>query len=60
MEELYEQLKVFLSEFEYITISRIQRNFSIGYCRAIMLVEKLIDDGLIEKTRGTRGYKVLR
>lgn len=60
-DSLYEEVKEFAFNRETVSISVIQRTFSIGFTRAGKLFDMLINDGIVEKFSSTpsRGNKVL-
>ena len=47
-EELLKDIKKYMKDTGYISISRIQAEFAIGYPKASKIMRQLIDEGLVE------------
>lgn len=45
---------------EYISASKIQRQFSLGYPKASKIIEILKEKGIIETNDTSKGYKVIK
>lgn len=60
-DSLYEDVKEFAFNRETVSISVIQRTFSIGFARAGKLFDMLVSDGIVESVSSipSRGNKVL-
>ena len=60
-DSLYEEVKEFAFNRETVSISVIQRTFSIGFARAGKLFDMLVSDGIVESVSSipSRGNKVL-
>ncbi len=60
-DSLYEEVKEFAFNRETVSISVIQRTFSIGFARAGKLFDMLVNDGIVESVSSipSRGNKVL-
>lgn len=58
-EQLYELIKEQIMEREYCSISFIQRTYNVGFPKAGRLFNKLINDGIVDRTGDARGSRVL-
>lgn len=61
-DELYEEVKRWVVNQEYTSISKIQRTFSVGYPRAEKFFGRLKDEGIVENLsaqNNSKGSKVL-
>ncbi len=61
-DDLYEELKERTMTQEYMSISRIQRELSVGFSRAGKLFKRLQEDGIVESGNGptnSKGSRVL-
>lgn len=61
-DDLYEELKERTMSQEYMSISRIQRELSVGFSRAGKLFKRLQEDGIVESGNGptnSKGSRVL-
>ncbi len=61
-DELYNEVEKYALEFEYFSISKITRKFSVGFNKASRLFEQLVENGVVEKTVGpsnSKGSKVI-
>lgn len=60
-DDKYEAIKEWCSCEEYVSMSKIQRNFSVGFNKAGKLFNKLIADGIVEASSDnpSRGNRVL-
>jgi len=62
--ELYENVKEFVYAQEYTSISKLQRQFSIGFGRAGKVIKKLQDDGIValqpDTPSSAKGLRVLK
>ena len=59
-EQLYEQVEAFVKDEEEISISLLQRKFSIGYNRSARIVERLEAQGVVTPCVGGKMRKVVR
>lgn len=61
--ELYDSVKTFVYTQEYTSISKLQRQFSIGFGRAGKIIKKLQDDGIValqpDTPQSAKGVRVL-
>lgn len=51
-DDIYENVAKAVKELDKVSVSFIQRRFSVGYARAASLVDQLERDGLITKKTG--------
>lgn len=58
-ELLYEKIKMFVIENNRVSISLIQRKFSIGYSRAARMMDKLEKEKIVSKQEGSKPREVL-
>ncbi len=60
-EEKYQSIVEWCSCQEYVSMSKIQRNFSVGFNKAGKMFNRLIEDGVVEATcdNPSRGNRVL-
>ena len=58
LDVLYEVIKDWINDFEYVSISTLQRNFNIGFNRASKFLSYLIEDGYLDSEPTKRGLKV--
>ncbi len=58
-DDLYDQAVQFVSRLEMISVSKLQRKFSIGYNKAAKIIEKMEEDGIVGPPEGQKGRKVL-
>ena len=57
----YLAIKEWTKTKEYISTTRIQREFGVGFPRAHNFIQRLINDGLIKKaTPSSNGYQVIK
>lgn len=57
--EKYNSILKWIKNKEYISGSYLQREFGLGFSRAMSFINRLLDDGYIEKdSEGIKGYKV--
>jgi S-DNA-T family DNA segregation ATPase FtsK/SpoIIIE len=59
-DELYPEILNFVKTSEEISISMLQRKYSIGFNRSARIIEKLELDGIIAPAQGSKPRKVLR
>lgn len=57
MEPLYPQAVEFTKVNSTMSITRLQRNFRIGYNRAQRLIEQLCADGYLKRNNITGAYR---
>ncbi|MBE5738726.1 MAG: hypothetical protein E7354_03270 [Clostridiales bacterium] len=57
-EKLIKKIKTYLKTADYISVSRIQAKFSIGYPKALKIMNLLIEEGLVKKDNN--GYTIIR
>ena len=58
-ESLYKDIRVWTIHQDYVSISRIQRECSVGFNRASRYFLRLQEEGLIDKEPTKKGYRVL-
>lgn len=58
-DELYEEAKETVIEFQKASTSLIQRTLKVGYARASRLMDKLEENGVIAKGDGAKPREVL-
>lgn len=58
-EELCKEANLIAKNNSEISISMLQRHLRVGYARAGRLIQKLEQDGVVEKTIGSSSYKSL-
>ena len=58
-EELMFEVREFVKTQDVIFASRIQANFTIGYPKAVRIVEQLVAEGVVEKLK-EGGYRVIK
>ena len=59
-DELYDEIRDFVSSIDEVSISLLQRRYRIGFNRSARLIEKLEMDGLVAPAQGGKIRKVLR
>lgn len=59
-DEIYEDVKKFISEIDEVSISLLQRKFRIGYNRSARIIDKLESHGLILPADGSKLRKVIK
>lgn len=59
LDSLYNEVKQFVIESQKISVSLIQRRFSIGYNRAMRIVEQLEENGVVSAPDKSRNREVL-
>ncbi|MCB9493528.1 MAG: DNA translocase FtsK [Epsilonproteobacteria bacterium] len=59
-DEIYEQVLEFIKSQDEISISRLQRQFGIGFNRSARIIEQLEADGIIAPSQGGKPRKVIR
>lgn len=59
-DELYPQILDFVKVADEVSISMLQRKYSIGFNRSARIIEKLELDGIIAPAQGSKPRKVLR
>ena len=59
-EELYEDAKELVIEYQTASTSFLQRMLSIGYARAARLIDTLEEKGVIGPTKGAKPREVLK
>ena len=57
---LYQDVRLFLSEIDEVSISLLQRKFRIGYNRSARIIDQLESQGLIMPQDGGKTRKVIR
>lgn len=61
LEELYNNVKEWISTQIYVDMTTIQKEFKVGFSRAYKIIQFLIQDHLIEeKYISGKGHKVMR
>lgn len=58
-DDLYDEIKAFISRYDEMSASLIQRRFEIGYPRAGRIVDQLERDGVLGPADGPKPRKVL-
>ena len=59
-EEKYQTIKEWVMTCDYMSMSRIQRECSVGFNRAGRYFKRLMEEGIVSKeATGNKGYKVL-
>lgn len=56
---LYENIKKFVMTQDYISVSGLQRKFSLGFPRAAKMIDALQQDGIISAANGSKPRDVL-
>ncbi len=56
---LYEHIKSEIRSMKFISISKIQRSYAVGFNRAGILFNKLVEEGLVEREGTSQGCRVL-
>ena len=59
-QDIYKQVVEFVVSRDDVSISKIQRQFNIGYNKAANYFDKLVDDGYVERSVGGKPGKVIR
>ncbi|MBR5006722.1 MAG: DNA translocase FtsK, partial [Clostridia bacterium] len=59
-QDLYKQVVEFVISRDDVSISKIQRQFNIGYNKAANYFDKLVDDGYVERSVGGKPGKVIK
>lgn len=54
------QAEALVKQFEYASASLLQRRLSIGYARAVRLLDQLTEKGVIEHADGAKPRKVVK
>ena len=61
---VYEEVKTWVLSQEYCSMSKIQRNFSVGFNRAGKIFKRLQEEGIVkaapDSPTSVKGYKVLK
>lgn len=59
-EDLYAETVELLKDLDYISTSVLQKRFRIGYIRAVRLIDRLEDDGIIGTPDKNNKRKVIK
>jgi DNA segregation ATPase FtsK/SpoIIIE, S-DNA-T family len=59
-DELYDEIKNFITSVDEISISLLQRRYRIGFNRSARLIEQLERDGVVAPQQGGKMRKVVR
>lgn len=60
LENLYKKVEKYVLKLETITTSQIQKDFSIGYKKAAVIIQKLQDNGVVAPAVGKKARVVLK